>query len=205
MDHGKQKFCSGKCSARAQAIPTPCGDCGKMLDRHDGHIQNHCKECRSARRVASKVEAIRRKKENDTRDREQHIRDREQREALLYKICAECGEAFKAKTKPQRFCREHCNNIAKKRRRQVRKRGGKNVRVPSLGEIYKRDRGICQLCKKRVGRRTYKWPHSRYPSLDHIVPISKGGPDDASNIQLAHLGCNKRKQSKKCGSQRRLF
>ena len=28
------------------------------------------------------------------------------------------------------------------------------------------------------------------PSADHIIPISKGGPDTPANLQAAHMACN---------------
>ena len=31
------------------------------------------------------------------------------------------------------------------------------------------------------------------PTLDHIRPKSRGGPDNIENLQLAHALCNKRK------------
>lgn len=30
-------------------------------------------------------------------------------------------------------------------------------------------------------------------SLDHKMPVSKGGTNDISNLQIAHLRCNQRK------------
>lgn len=30
-------------------------------------------------------------------------------------------------------------------------------------------------------------------TVDHIVPLSKGGTDDPSNLQLAHWRCNQKK------------
>ena len=33
-------------------------------------------------------------------------------------------------------------------------------------------------------------------SVDHIIPWSKGGPNELSNYQLAHFGCNSRKQAR---------
>ena len=29
-----------------------------------------------------------------------------------------------------------------------------------------------------------------YPTLDHIIPLSKGGSHTWDNVQLAHMGCN---------------
>jgi 5-methylcytosine-specific restriction endonuclease McrA len=37
------------------------------------------------------------------------------------------------------------------------------------------------------------WPHPASASLDHRIPLSKGGSHTAENTQLAHLACNVRK------------
>lgn len=44
----------------------------------------------------------------------------------------------------------------------------------------------------RVGRRQ-KICGPTYPSLDHIVPLSKGGTHAADNVQLACMQCNRKK------------
>lgn len=55
---------------------------------------------------------------------------------------------------------------------------------------------ICALCGKPVDK-TLKWPHPLSKSVDHIIPVSKGGhPSDIQNLQLAHLCCNGEKSSK---------
>ena len=55
----------------------------------------------------------------------------------------------------------------------------------SRGNIYIRDRNRCQYC----GR---KFPTSEL-SLDHVVPISRGGRSTWENVVCACLGCNVRK------------
>lgn len=55
---------------------------------------------------------------------------------------------------------------------------------------------ICALCGKPVDF-SLKFPHPMSPTIDHIVPISKGGhPSDIDNLQLAHLSCNRAKANK---------
>jgi 5-methylcytosine-specific restriction endonuclease McrA len=49
-------------------------------------------------------------------------------------------------------------------------------------EIYDRDQGICHLCHEFV-----EWDDF---SIDHLIPISKGGPDTPANVATSHLRCN---------------
>lgn len=55
---------------------------------------------------------------------------------------------------------------------------------------------ICGICGKPVDF-SYKYPHPLSPTVDHIIPVSKGGhPSDLSNLQLAHRCCNRMKSDK---------
>ena len=46
-------------------------------------------------------------------------------------------------------------------------------------EILRRDSYVCHLCGKPGA-----------DSVDHLVPVSKGGNDSAINLKAAHLSCN---------------
>lgn len=63
--------------------------------------------------------------------------------------------------------------------------GRKILRSKIIPILKERDGNICGICKKemRSGRVT----------LDHILPISKGGKNLVSNLQLAHFQCNNMK------------
>lgn len=74
------------------------------------------------------------------------------------------------------------------RRRRAKIKGLPAEKIIST-DIYKRDRWTCQLCKKKVNPKL-KFPHPLSSTLDHIVPISKGGGHVESNVQLAHFACN---------------
>lgn len=55
---------------------------------------------------------------------------------------------------------------------------------------------VCGICGKPVDK-TLKSPHPMSPTIDHIIPIDKGGhPSDLSNLQLAHRCCNREKSNK---------
>jgi 5-methylcytosine-specific restriction endonuclease McrA len=55
---------------------------------------------------------------------------------------------------------------------------------------------ICGICGKPVDF-SYKYPHPLSPTVDHIIPVSKGGhPSDMDNLQLAHRCCNREKSDK---------
>lgn len=55
---------------------------------------------------------------------------------------------------------------------------------------------VCGICGKPVDF-SYKYPHPLSPTVDHIIPVSKGGhPSDLANLQLAHRCCNREKADK---------
>lgn len=75
--------------------------------------------------------------------------------------------------------------------------------------VYARDGWRCQLCGHKVLKKVKRNRHTRrlHPrtaSLDHIIPMSKGGPHCEANVQCACLRCNMRKQARLIG-QTRLF
>ena len=54
---------------------------------------------------------------------------------------------------------------------------------------------VCGICSLPVDK-TLKYPDPLSASLDHIIPVSKGGGHTTSNVQLAHLLCNLKKSDK---------
>lgn len=55
--------------------------------------------------------------------------------------------------------------------------------------VFTRDAGVCGICTTPVG-------HDENWHVDHIMPLSKGGPHSYGNVQLAHARCNKSKGAK---------
>ena len=99
----------------------------------------------------------------------------------------------------ERVCRR-CSKLGLKvngssrRWKQRAKFYGCNEIDPSitLDRLRQRDNDICQICGEVVdiSDRTGKHIGARYPSCDHIIPLSKGGTHTWNNVQLAHMGCN---------------
>lgn len=52
-------------------------------------------------------------------------------------------------------------------------------------DIYERDEGLCHICGHYVPRPMFH--------LDHVIPLSKGGPDTPENVAVAHASCNHKK------------
>lgn len=55
---------------------------------------------------------------------------------------------------------------------------------------------VCGICGTPVDK-TLRSPHPLSPTVDHIIPVSKGGhPSALENLQLAHRVCNRAKADK---------
>ncbi len=56
-------------------------------------------------------------------------------------------------------------------------------------EIHERDNWICGICRNVIDP-TVAWPGRWSATIDHIVPIARGGRHERTNVQSAHLTCN---------------
>lgn len=54
--------------------------------------------------------------------------------------------------------------------------------------VYKRDRGICYLCGKKVSKKNWQ--------LEHIIPLSRNGKHSYENVAVSHPKCNQMKRDK---------
>ena len=70
-------------------------------------------------------------------------------------------------------------------------------------DIFERDRWRCQICGQKVDPGLVG-PDRRSATIDHIIPLTDGGPDAPHNVQLAHYSCNSAKRDRAVGSQLRL-
>jgi hypothetical protein len=54
-------------------------------------------------------------------------------------------------------------------------------------KVVRRDNYICQTCRNHV--------HDDEIELDHVIPISKGGPTTVENLRLLCRPCNRKKSN----------
>lgn len=130
-------------------------------------------------------------------------------------FCLVCGTNFMQKRFGQKYCDLECrdkrrrpgNRTTPGRRRASRRR---HLTVATTWDgipdeqIFERDRWRCGICGKRIGK-SFKYPHPRSKSIDHIVPLSEGGDDTAANKRAAHLRCNIGRSNRGGGEQLAMF
>lgn len=59
------------------------------------------------------------------------------------------------------------------------------------GEQFIKQNGKCHWCKHPMERRNSK--SRRFATIEHLLPLAKGGADDPSNCVLACFLCNNRR------------
>lgn len=70
---------------------------------------------------------------------------------------------------------------------------GATVEKFSREEILERDGWICGICDEPIDK-SLQWPHPNYASIDHIIPLARGGEHSRKNVQAAHFRCNSSKK-----------
>lgn len=66
------------------------------------------------------------------------------------------------------------------------KRNRSNKRRWERNHLINKYGAICALCGEKIEK-------MKDITIDHIIPISKGGDSTIENYQLAHLACNQTK------------
>ncbi|WP_435861957.1 HNH endonuclease [Streptomyces sparsogenes] len=87
--------------------------------------------------------------------------------------------------------REEDGRLAKYRaeRRQRERDQADPSEVFRAADVYERDEWTCWLCSEPINREA-SWPEPDSASVDHVVPLSKGGGHTLANVRAAHLRCN---------------
>lgn len=176
----------------------------KRSDSKDG-LRNDCKSCRKAKSSAAyhaNPGPKRAYQSNWRKANHQHyleylrnyyydnrdlilVKKREYRARNLHSIREK--DRLWAKANPEMV-------RARNHRRRARVRGAflEDVRLPVLRE---RDGDNCCICDTPIDF-TLKGRHPMMASLEHLVPLSRGGKHSYANTALSHLSCNLSKNAK---------
>lgn len=133
-----------------------------------------------------------------------------------YRICAYCKKEYDFFHKgSQSYCSDECKHKASKaQNRLYRKRNGKRThkqRADKYGCVYEvvdriavfeRDNWTCQLTGIKTPRSLMGSNLPNEPTIDHIIPLSKGGSHTYDNLQCVSRYANSIKSDKLIGQLR---
>lgn len=189
-----------------------CRKCGNIFQRSMISIRHGrktiCKTCQQlnaeAKQKAHEQDVLKRKAERHDQALERARADAKSRREARRHNCPVCG----ASTTRRKYCSNECCIKANKyiydpeqsalheARRRVRMSSQIKDRGISLKKLYERDEGTCWICGMAC-EYSDSWHKGKtfiagnlYPSIDHIVPLSRGGAHAWNNVKLAHRICN---------------
>lgn len=118
--------------------------------------------------------------------------------SMTWHRCVECGAALqgqRGRRAPVRVC-ERCYGARPARLARAAAERGATVAGDrfSKADIARRDGGRCGLCHRHIDL-TLPGTDPMGATIDHIIPISKGGEHSRRNVQIAHRLCNMRKHT----------
>jgi len=172
------------------------------LSKSPSGLRSSCRSCEKRMRETPKA-----RQHEKVRNKERYAREGEvlrakalewyvnNREAAIRRTSAyqaehrdQVNERFRRYRKEGRY--RHLDRAhAAKRRALLAQRPAEHI---DLDALYERDSGVCQLCYQVVDR-ALRWPLPLSESVDHVVPLARGGGHTWANVQLAHLSCNMKK------------
>lgn len=186
---------------RVEKVCVVCGN--DFVDRSNRQIGKYCtKTCRSRASLRNQLEKYPEYykdyyEDNKEKFKEHNHKYREENREKLREYAAYYGKKYAEKIartnklRAQKHPEKGRENASRYRARL------KNAFVEKIDykEIYIRDNYVCQICGEPV-KMNEKYPHPLSSSIDHIIPLAKGGTHERKNVQLSHLTCNLHKQAK---------
>lgn len=200
-------YCSRRCKEVARVleitprVTKPCADCGKGFVGTAGKL--YCsRQCRRLhRKCVSTCGACGREFRAAAARR---FCSRACTAEANRKPCRKCGASFACADPRAKYCSTKCRSQARWMLDSLNYRTSQRLHnkrrydlIASAEEIdpidvFERDGWTCQTCLAPIDRSAA--PRSpRSPSVDHVIPLSRGGPHAMANVRCTHFGCNSRK------------
>ena len=209
----------GGYSMAKKPVTVRCRDCGRTFERQFHVFRdvvngtwkcgNECPLCREDRQReqrSKREQESRIQKEHDARIKaEQRATDeaelisRQLTERLASHVCKNCGKEYCIEVtgyNSVQYCSEKCMKrwamrVKNDRRLRKMKTRERDTDI-TLEKLFGRDGGVCYLCGKQCDWSDVTDGNAgdNYPSIDHVIPIAKGGTHTWKNIRLAHRRCN---------------
>ena len=124
-----------------------------------------------------------------------------------FAICRECGTLFVPTRGNKVVCSDECRRRRGNNRKDRRLKGVEKGNSITLRKVYEKAAGVCYLCGGMCDWDDIETREDgtmvagdRYPSIDHVYPISLGGTHTWDNVRLAHRWCNSVKSDNPQGS-----
>ena len=206
--NGLLEYVSGY-TIKERPVRVRCLVCGGEFERTYHNITTkggvtcpYCVEAdRIKRREAKAIEQESKKSERKRKRKEREAEAERNHEARKH-ACPVCGTI----THRRKYCSTKCAKKAENKRRDFKRRMKLSIaRVDTditVEGLYRRDNGVCYLCGGRCNYEDYTVIDGNfiagdwYPSVDHVIPLAKGGKHSWDNVMLAHRLCNSRKSDK---------
>lgn len=119
----------------------------------------------------------------------------------IWRDCLGCGRQFRPYRSGRASLRAkqlYCSKGCKDGKAGAVQAKGPKYRSKSAVDpiaVFKRDEWICHLCGRRTPKKLRGTTNDLAPELDHIIPISAGGPDTYDNVACACRRCNRLKDA----------
>jgi 5-methylcytosine-specific restriction endonuclease McrA len=170
----------------------PVDDYQRRKGSPDG-LRTECRECNHAQQKANRE---RRRDELAALHRERYAKNRErvieERREFRAREAARINEERRRKraVSPERYRAMQRAYYAANREVIIERVKARNFRRRwvDLEELIARDGLLCGICGDFLD--------PGLADVDHVHPKSLGGSNDLSNLQLAHVTCNRSKQAK---------
>lgn len=188
------RYCSQKCRDKKRLVRPPVvRECARAECRAEFLVGKHHRYCSPLCRALF-------------RETRPHLGNRRTSEAAIllrfgvidacliyYHTCVDCGVLMVTRTKRKGKwpCCRPCAavRLIGTDSRRAHKRRASGPPVLSVHQLAERDGSRCHICHRKVDLNLSgmaKWG----PTIEHIVPVSKGGTNEAHNLALAHRHCN---------------
>lgn len=130
--------------------------------------------------------------------------------------CIVCGNKFVVNYGAEKYCSNKCRKkqmaLIRKRYRHIKGNHRKraryfNVKYEKVDKtnVFERDNYKCTKCGVKCDISKVGTNHDEEPTLDHIIPMSKGGPHTYDNVQTLCRNCNTKKGNSLIGQRPIIF